>query len=459
VLLLVGAREVRTSASRGDMGAAFRAYMEGMMEAKRASVPALLPPGTDARAAREKAIRRYRAAVAAAPEVVRFRRELAILLGEQGRRKDALREMERVASILRRRGQTERAGEEAALWSAVYARPLTPAAVPSLRARIEALDLGWFRSLALAQLYQRAGEARRARVLRRTASDEALVQQLMLGVFGLGFLLVGTVAVSLNVYFGFRAVRRRWRFPAESPDVPAPLLWESFLLFLFLFAAFSWLSGSQATFAPRGTPVAPALGPLVARALVLDLVCLSPLLYLALQLRPLGRRVSEIGLTVRNAAGEAARGLLVYLLMLPWLLVVATVSEWIGRRFFPDVAPPFHPLVHTWALAAPSGWTRVGILLMVAVGAPLLEEIFFRGVLYTALRRRFGIAAGLLGSATVFALLHPQVPLGFLPLFFLGVVLAALYEWRRSLIPGMTLHAVQNGMIFVLLSLMFPPLD
>jgi hypothetical protein len=138
------------------------------------------------------------------------------------------------------------------------------------------------------------------------------------------------------------------------------------------------------------------------------------------------------------------------------VFLIAWLAQWLGTRFFPEVAPPYHP-VQALAASAPAGWARFGLFLLVAVSAPLVEETFFRGILYGALRRRFGVAAGILGSGAIFAILHPQLPLGFLPIFALGAVLAGLYEWRRSLLPGMVFHAVHNGLLFLFLTLLFPP--
>jgi membrane protease YdiL (CAAX protease family) len=134
----------------------------------------------------------------------------------------------------------------------------------------------------------------------------------------------------------------------------------------------------------------------------------------------------------------------------------AFLVSWLGRRFFPQVPPPFHPFLAVSA-AAGSGWIRFALLVVAAVLAPILEEFFFRGLLYGALRRRFGISAGIVASAAVFSLLHPQLPLGFLSIFVLGAVFAGLYEWRQSLIPGMVMHALNNGIIWVYLNLLFSP--
>src|SRR5262249_20915222 len=121
-----------------------------------------------------------------------------------------------------------------------------------------------------------------------------------------------------------------------------------------------------------------------------------------------------------------------------------------------QIPPPFHPFLAVSA-AARSGWIRLALLVAAAVLAPMLEELFFRGLLYGALRRRFGIPVGVVASAAVFSLLHPQLPLGFLSIFVLGAVFAVLYEWRQSLVPGMVMHAINNGIIWVYLNLLFAP--
>src|SRR5262249_25370707 len=145
-------------------------------------------------------------------------------------------------------------------------------------------------------------------------------------------------------------------------------------------------------------------------------------------------------------------GFVGYVAVLPLVLGSGLLARWLGQRFFPHVAPPFHP-IDALTLTAPSGWFRFGLFVVAAVGAPFLEETFFRGMLYGALRRRFGITTGLMASAAVFAGLHPQLPLGFLPIFVLGVALATLYEWRQSLIPGMVLHALNNTVACIVLNL------
>jgi membrane protease YdiL (CAAX protease family) len=79
----------------------------------------------------------------------------------------------------------------------------------------------------------------------------------------------------------------------------------------------------------------------------------------------------------------------------------------------------------------------------VSVVAPIVEESFFRGFVYGWMRRHLNVPAAALLSACFFALVHFQ-PVIFVPLAVLGVVLALLYEYSGSLLPGMVVHALFN---------------
>jgi len=88
-------------------------------------------------------------------------------------------------------------------------------------------------------------------------------------------------------------------------------------------------------------------------------------------------------------------------------------------------------------------------VLGVVVLAPVFEEIFFRGLLYSALRRRLGVALGVLVSAIVFGVLHFE-PLSLLSLSMVGAIFAYLYERTESLFAPMLAHAVYNGVVILI---------
>ncbi len=88
------------------------------------------------------------------------------------------------------------------------------------------------------------------------------------------------------------------------------------------------------------------------------------------------------------------------------------------------------------------------LMILIAVVAPLAEEIFFRGMLYPVLRRRWSVAPAIVINGLLFSLIHLIPPL--LPgLFFVGMVLAWVRERSGSLIPCILLHAMQNGVVLL----------
>ncbi|MBA2529073.1 MAG: CPBP family intramembrane metalloprotease [Euzebyales bacterium] len=88
-----------------------------------------------------------------------------------------------------------------------------------------------------------------------------------------------------------------------------------------------------------------------------------------------------------------------------------------------------------------------------AVGAvllgPLAEELFFRGLLYPALRKRIRVWPAVAVSGLVFAFSHLQAtPAGYglvvAIIFPVGMLLAWLFEWRKSLLAPIVAHAAYN---------------
>ena len=124
-----------------------------------------------------------------------------------------------------------------------------------------------------------------------------------------------------------------------------------------------------------------------------------------------------------------------------------------GAHFF-SYEPPPHPLVTVFIKEKPvSSWLLILSLVVACVIGPAVEELFFRGFLYPALRKYIGRFSTLVVTAALFAALHENW-FSFLPIFFLGLVLGYLYEKRGSLLSCMTLHMVHNTTFLIYFFLM-----
>jgi membrane protease YdiL (CAAX protease family) len=92
------------------------------------------------------------------------------------------------------------------------------------------------------------------------------------------------------------------------------------------------------------------------------------------------------------------------------------------------------------------------LIIAVVIVAPLTEELLFRGYLYPVLKRFTGVSFAGVMSGLIFATAHGE--LAALPtLFFLGVLLALLYERTGSIWAPIGLHALFNS-VTVLVSLL-----
>ena len=119
-------------------------------------------------------------------------------------------------------------------------------------------------------------------------------------------------------------------------------------------------------------------------------------------------------------------------------LVGASYLQTINQHLFPGVSngqchEVQHDFSHYYWLA----------IIVVCVVAPISEETIFRGFIYGWLHRWGPAVFAIPLSAAIFSALHQQVVL-LLPLFFVGLVLAFLYQGSRSIVPGILTHALFN---------------
>jgi membrane protease YdiL (CAAX protease family)/uncharacterized RDD family membrane protein YckC len=89
----------------------------------------------------------------------------------------------------------------------------------------------------------------------------------------------------------------------------------------------------------------------------------------------------------------------------------------------------------------------IGAVVLIAIVAPIAEELFFRGMLFGGLRKRLSPLLAALISGAVFGAVHAATGVSAIPpLILFGVVLALLYERTGSLVPGIIGHVLNNGL-------------
>lgn len=126
-------------------------------------------------------------------------------------------------------------------------------------------------------------------------------------------------------------------------------------------------------------------------------------------------------------------------------LIVALIIMYFGRPMIPN--SPFEPVFRSTDRFDPLAVMVLGV----SVG-PLAEEVFFRGMLYNALRQRLPVWIAAPLQAIVFGLAHPFNLANAAAVAFIGLGLALIYEWRKTLVAPFFMHAFQNSLGFAILS-------
>ncbi|HEY7927516.1 MAG TPA: CPBP family intramembrane glutamic endopeptidase [Candidatus Dormibacteraeota bacterium] len=153
-----------------------------------------------------------------------------------------------------------------------------------------------------------------------------------------------------------------------------------------------------------------------------------------------GLRVADLGWRLPRPFGRAG--------WLPWLavsvvgaLVALEVADWLAS-LAAQILPNSPNTQCTTVRDEYGGYLAVAIPLVCLI-APLSEETIFRGFIYGWLRRRLPVLPAVAISAAVFSATHLVLVLA-LPLFAVGIILALLYEYSDSLLPGALVHGLFN---------------
>jgi membrane protease YdiL (CAAX protease family) len=156
---------------------------------------------------------------------------------------------------------------------------------------------------------------------------------------------------------------------------------------------------------------------------------------------------SALGIKTRAILKAVLLGLASYISYLPLLFLALLISMGISEFF--KMAPEENPLLNVFSIEG-RPWLLFYFVLCVCIIGPIIEELFFRGFLYPALRKKTGVLLSVLLSSVFFSLLHMTF-IGFLPIFFLGILLAYIYERSGNIIASIAIHIIHNSSITLFL--------
>lgn len=147
-----------------------------------------------------------------------------------------------------------------------------------------------------------------------------------------------------------------------------------------------------------------------------------------------------MGLSLRHWIYDTLRAAYAYLAIFPFCVGLA----WITALLVPEQWVTPHPMLEAM-YDLPAAWL-VLLVLVTVVLVPVAEEILFRGLLQTMVRRYLRNAwAAVLLTSTIFALMHVATPHHIPALFALSVVIGYSYERSGRLLSPILIHAFFNG--------------
>ena len=342
--------------------------------------------------------------------------------------------------------------EELSLWRAMYRENAAPLSTPLNQqvALVRSFELHFLEKRALTDLYNAYDDTKQAKAAQKSLDADAMSFYVRLIIFGLGVFGGIAAGIGLLIWIARAAILRRWseigRLEQSALSPGYGTLVDAFACFFALLFTTRFVTGLFTTYALPN----PTVGNVLAMAVIgYATPAMLALIYLYFTARARGATLAGIGLTGNHWGKNILYGVAGYCAVLPFTATLGLLARWIFKHN-PDVTPnPILPLI----VAERDFGGRFIIFLLVAVAAPLVEEIFFRGVLQTGLRERFGIKWAILLSAVFFAIGHPLQD--WIPIFGLGVAFGAMRELRQSLVPSMVAHYIQNSLAFFALSSLF----
>jgi membrane protease YdiL (CAAX protease family) len=239
-----------------------------------------------------------------------------------------------------------------------------------------------------------------------------------------------------------------------APFVPGSVVWGVSDLILVLVMLLLSVLGKDAVLGLHAVGLMPAAGRTIVRATVLAV-------YYSLQLAALAWLASRHSATLSGAFGLGGRSAsaddgvtkvtvassAVGSLGLVALLFSATEVFAIAYGLAMQYVGLSQPARLSSDLSEVFGSGGVGLALaivLVALVAPIVEELAFRGVVMPVLGSRLGMWPAVIGSALIYAAYHFSLWL-FAPTLVLGIALGWLAWTRRSLWPAILLHVLYNA--------------
>jgi membrane protease YdiL (CAAX protease family) len=185
-----------------------------------------------------------------------------------------------------------------------------------------------------------------------------------------------------------------------------------------------------------------------AQLLTYPVIFVPPLLIIMHELRRLRPGQQLPAIKIDNPHFGTLGAYLTIILLLPLVFSINIVSEplthWMGM---PDFLKEFLEQIRA---------NRISSFISIVIFAPLLEELFCRGILLRGLLSHIKPINAILWSSLMFAVMHLN-PWQAIPAFLLGVLMGWIYWKTHSIWVVVFIHFINNGTSY-LITILLPDL-
>ncbi len=279
------------------------------------------------------------------------------------------------------------------------------------------------------------------RIKEHIISPEGAKEKIILiiaGGMGAVILLVGTI---LSIFFMVFKLQRKEVFPELHKPIPPGWVVQDIVKVAIIIISLSYLIAIVEQLLFPCIFVFNESAMMIFNITVVDFIGISVCLWFV------GRKykqgLSSLGIFREGLGKGVWYGALGYVGFIPVFIGIMLIMHRIFSIF--QYAPTHQP-IFKFFFEAPFDSYLIYLFLFVGLLGPVMEEIFFRGFVYTALRSRFGIPRGILISAIIFAALHMNIG-AFFPILALGILLSYIYEKTGTLISSITMHILHNSLV------------
>jgi membrane protease YdiL (CAAX protease family) len=313
----------------------------------------------------------------------------------------------------------------------------------------EELELGWFQHIVALLLYSSLEMKEKADTARERAIQEA--HRTVKNVFFISSVLFFLfVAGIIFIYIGIKHEKIFQLFDRHCLyKLDAWCLFETFVLWLFIVTLLKVIVASSTGLVRMINSLDLTLR-LCMLVGIYVLPCMS-FLYLRKFTKQISISREELYVPHGGILKDIIYGIGGYCASIPVLFLSAIMIVPLVNRLEKVFPTPSNPAVE-FILSSKTAVEWALVFILIACLAPVIEEIVFRGILQNAIKRRAGPWIAIVCSGCIFSLLHPQLPIGFLPILVLGITFGILAEARKSLIPSIVAHGINNGIIIAFVS-------